>query len=141
MKKFLQIFLFSAILLVGLSKESHAQLPSGNYSGYLGALDTLTNADTTTYTVNITGNRHCITFSTKVTKISGTVAGTIKIYGSSDGGVTYLTTPLTTINLTDASANLGVSYTSNGYDYYKVQLISSGTCSLSQRTSLLTRKL
>lgn len=99
----------------------------------LGALDTLSNTDTTTYIVTpittLGFSLHCV-----VTKISGTVSSSIKIYGSNDGGTTWITTALSTTNISvDGSSNYGVA-TARNYGKYKIQIITAGTQSFSQRT-------
>ena len=140
MKRFL-IFLIGATLLTSTpTLKSEAQVQAArSYASYLGALDTLTDADTTTYTVSVNGKKTNISFQTNITKISGTVAGTIKIYGSVDG-TNYATTALTSITITDASVNHATVYTVNGYQKYKYEIITSGTQSCSQRTYLLYRE-
>lgn len=139
MKKYL-FFLFIGLSFL-ISNTTNAQVSvQRSYAGWLGALDTLTNADTTTYTVGIAGSKSNITFQTNVLKISGTVAGTIKVYGSADGGTNYVTTALTSVTITDGSVNYSIPYTVNSYDHYKVQIITSGTQACSQRTRLLYRE-
>lgn len=132
MKKIL--FLSTLVLMFSLARGQSAVQTA------LGALDTLTNADTTTYTVTVSGAKSTLAFQTNVTKISGTVAGTIKVYGSLDG-TNYITTAVTIVTVTDASVNYGITYTSSPYVKYKVQIITSGTQSCSQRTWMVWRKL
>lgn len=139
MKSFIAIAAVAVCLFTASPKVSAQVTVKNNYASYLATLDTLTNADTTTYTVEVKGRKSTVSFSTDITKISGTVAGTIKIYGSVNG-TTFLTTELTSLTITNASTNLGVVYTSNGYQKYKVVLInaSGGVCS--QRTYLLYKE-
>jgi len=121
------------LMLAFIPQQSNAQ------SGYLGALDTLTNADTTTYTVTVTGTRSIISFGTNVTRISGTVAGTIKLYGSVDG-TNYTTHAVDSLALSNSSVNfLPLKLTSNPYQKYKLTIITSGTQACSQRTYLIQR--
>jgi hypothetical protein len=129
MKKLLGLIAVLSMFAVFTPQTSQAQ----SHDSYLGALDTLTNADTTTYEVTITGNKHCISFQTNVTKISGTVAGTINVYGSVDG-TNYITTAIATaITITDASQVRSFTFSNNAYKKYKLQIITSGTQSCSQR--------
>lgn len=141
MKTILKVVALGAFLVFGMTQKANSQVQARtNYAAYLSATnDTLTNADTTTYTVSVTGKKSTISFQTNITKISGTVGGTIKIYGSVDG-TNYATTALTTINLTDASANHATVYTSNGYQKYRYQIITSGTQACWQKTYVLYRE-
>lgn len=107
--------------------------------GWLAALDTLTNADSHTDDLSVNGTRHNVSFLSKVLKISGTVAGTVTIYGSVDG-TNFGTTALTTINLTDASANWQASYSFNGYKKYRIVTATTGTSSASVRHYYMVRK-
>lgn len=114
-----------------------AQLPTvaqsqGDYAGYLGVKDTLTDVDTTVYEILVTGKKHNISFQCNVIKLTGTVAGKFDLYGSVDG-VTYETAPITSVTKTDATANYVIKLSYNGYAKYKVASISSGTNTHSQR--------
>lgn len=133
MKKIIIMFMVA----VAMTTCTYAQ--SGSYNAALGALDTLTNTDTTTYVVSITGNKHTVGFQTDITKISGTVAGYVKVYGSKNG-TTYETTPLIIDTIGNSSAVYGCSFNYNGYVKYKLQVTSSGTCSFSQTSWVLYRK-
>ena len=138
MKKLLG-FIAIVLMLGVLPTTTQAQV-QGNYAGYLGALDTLTNADANTYTTSaVIGNKHCITFQTKVLKISGTVAGTIKLYGSADG-VDYGSAALDSLTLADASKVYQISRTYNGYSKYKWVVATTGTSSASERSYMLIRE-
>lgn len=127
-------YLLAVVLILSFGLVSKAQ----SYNSYLGPLDTLTNAQSKTYTVTVTGAKHCVSFQTNILKISGTVAGTIKVYGSVDG-VNYGTTPITTNTLTDASVNWLTVYTSNSYVKYQYVVATTGTSVISERTYLLYR--
>lgn len=111
-----------------------------DFSDFLGVKDTLTNTDTTIYVWKVAGKRHCLTFQCDVLKLSGTVAGKFEIYGSTNGGSTYGTTPVKTVNKTDASLNYQLEMTHNGYTHYKIMSISSGTNTHSQRCSATVRR-
>lgn len=138
MKKII-LSLFIAVAVVSIAPViSHAQ--SGDYGGYLGVKDTLTNADTTEYEVSITGAKNAISFQCNVIKLTGTVAGKFDIYGSVDG-VTYETAlAANSVTKTDATANYVISFSNNKYKKYKVLSISSGTNTHSQRVYLMYRK-
>ena len=152
-----RIVLFIA-LIAGLSSVSFAQVQSSkDFSAYVngtkglvgtalygnattGYLDTLTNTDTTYYNVVIKGAKTNITFQVDVLKLTGTVAGTIKVFGSANG-TTYETAVATTATtITDASVNYVVSFTNNKYQKYQVQVIGSGTNTMSNRLYVLYRQ-
>lgn len=139
MKKIIfSLFIVLAVVAV-IPTVGNAQT-YGDYEGYLGVKDTLTNADTTTYEVTITGPKHVISFQCDVTKLTGTVAGKFDIYGSVDG-VTYETAlAATSVTKTDASANYVISFTTNKYKKYKILSISSGTNTHAQRVYMLYRR-
>lgn len=148
MKKLFAIISLAFVFLVGFNPpEAKAQTVTvitaaqsqGDFNNWLSTLDTLTNTDTTTYIVTVKGPKHCITISTDVLKISGTVASAIKVYGSINGGVSYISTALSNVTITDTSFNYGISYALNGYDTYKIQMITAGTQRFSQRTRMMWR--
>lgn len=108
-------------------------------SATTGYLDTLVNTDTTVYIVNIKGPKSNISFQVDVLKISGTVAGTIRLEGSVNG-ITYETAVVTTATtITDASVNYVVKLTSNAYQKYRLTVIGSGTNNFSNRVYLCYR--
>jgi hypothetical protein len=138
MKKILLSLFMVASVAALVPTVGHAQF-NGNYEGYLGAKDTLTDTDTTTYEVTITGPKHCVSFQCDVTKLTGTVAGKFDIYGSVDG-VTYETAlAATSVTKANATGTYVISFASNKYKKYKVLSISSGTNTHAQRVYLLYR--
>lgn len=156
MKKIILFIVVAAVLFLAPTVNAQVQI-SKDFAGYIigtkglvggnvpgsasaGYLDTLVNTDTTYYTVSIKGAKSNITFQVDALKISGTVAGTIKIFGSANG-TTYETAVATTATtITDASVNYVVSFTSNKYQKYQVQVIGSGTNNFSNRMYLLYRQ-
>jgi len=131
MKKILFLILFSAIGFVSYSQSDNA--------GYLAVKDTLTNAEAVSQELALTGVKANVSFQVNVIKLTGTVAGTIKVFGSVDG-TTYGTTAVTTTNLTDATANYLIAYTTNSYKSYRVTVETTGTSTASFRTYYLYRK-
>lgn len=120
--------IFLIAIAFSLSLESNSQTLS--WSGYGNALDTVTNTGTK-YASVLVGSTATKAFSivVKVTKISGTVGGTISWQGSNDG-TNYFT--ITTTTPSDASANYGYAiYTPHAYKYYRVSWTGSGTMSAS----------
>lgn len=107
--------------------------------------DTLTNADTGYATVSFSAGRYDMMFEITVTKVSGTVVGTIEIQGSNDNstwqtlasdnegegfdaGITYFQND--TATLTDGSATyrwLITGGTGWRHRYYRARVITTGT--------------
>lgn len=141
MKKLILLGAVAFVIAAATPEKAVAQTGTGDYAGYLAALDTMNNADTATYEVTVTGKKHCVSFEIDITKISGTLGGTLNIYGSVNG-TGYLTTPIASeVTITNASQNRGFVFTSNAYVKYKLVLITSGTQSSSHRPYVLYRKL
>lgn len=100
--------LLAAAFLIGIcSNTSAVTTQTGNignidYRGKVGSRDTLTNAQTDTTYINITGDRSDFTIQVDMRKLTGTVAGTVKYYYSIDGGLIWYL--VETDTLTDATA-------------------------------------
>jgi hypothetical protein len=128
--------LFIAFLFAGLS--AFAQKPKlMTTTSYLNTLDTVTNAGSkSTSTLTASGWYYGASVSAHVivTKISGTVGGSIGLYGSMDG--TNWTLCETATTATDATANYYIN-TTKRYYYYKIQWTGTGTMSASFKTYLL----
>lgn len=142
MKKFILLLIAVIGSLVALNAQVQVQ---SNKSAYLGSLtsstrDTMTNADTTIYTVSISGAKRTVTWVFDQIKISGTATQNFKIYGSADGGTTYTTYAVDSIvSANNASAVYSLKWTNNPFEKYKVIILSAATQSVSQRTRLLYR--
>jgi hypothetical protein len=132
MKKLIVFFLLACLTFTGYSQ-------TGTAEGWMDPLDTLTNADSHSDTITITGPKASVSFLSKVLKLTGTVAGTVNIFGSVDG-TNFGTTALTTINLTDASANWQAAYDFNGYKAYRIVTATTGTSTASVRHWYMYRK-
>lgn len=98
---------------------------------------TFANANVGAFVKQIVGAKSAVTFQYVITKNSGTVAGTIVLSGSIDGGLHYFT--LNTYTLTDASASPAVSFTNNAYTYYKVTVTTTGTQNSNYKIWVLSR--
>lgn len=111
---------FTALLLVcaAFAMPSIAQSYNGKLTGP--TADTLTNAQTVDYVLKVTGAKSNLTFQYNVTKVSGTVGGTIKVFGSIDGGVKYVDTPLNTYTIANGNQVGGFTLPTNPYGTYKV---------------------
>lgn len=92
------------------------------------ATDTITNAVSKSQFAIVNGSNVHFTIQTTLTKISGTVAGTVKPQGSVDG-ITYFDIPnQTTLTLTDVASQGAIWVINNSpYQYYKVLVTPSGT--------------
>jgi hypothetical protein len=135
MKKFILLL----VAIIGYFVSSHAQMTvNRSYGAFLGVLDTLTNADATSYTTTISGNKTVITYQVHVLKISGTVAGSIKLYISADG-TNWPAAASDSLTLADASGNYQIRRTANSGVKHKITVATTGTSSTSQRTYLFYR--
>lgn len=122
MKKLVYILL-SAILL--MATQSQAQV----YSSTLAAGDTVVDAGTASKTFNISGDYKGIVVNPVFTKISGTVAGTIKLQGSLDGS-TYTDVASQTFTATNIATGQTLWYVAAPLArYYKITWTGTGTMS------------
>lgn len=124
MKKFL---FFLMVALFSLIASSDVQAQRGTKLTVVSA-DTLSNTDTTAKIIAVTGGFSTLAIQPVVTRLSGTAAGEVKLYGSIDG-VNYVATG-DTLTLSNQVTNttlwkIGVP----SYSYYKVVATSSGTVS------------
>lgn len=129
MKKLLSLLIIFSLAFTAANAQS--------YNAKIKGLDTLTNAVSDTANLTVIGSKTNIGFQYNVTKISGTVAGTIKTYGTKDGGVHYQL--LQTDNLTDASGVFGYTASYNGYGKYRIIIATTGTQSSSHSVWALYR--
>lgn len=105
------------------------------------ATDTITNAVSKSQFAIVNGANVHFTIQSTLTKISGTVAGTVKPQGSVDG-ITYYDIPnQTALTLTDVASQGAIWVISNSpYQYYKVLVTPSGTQSTKISSLGLVRK-
>jgi hypothetical protein len=123
MKKLIYILL-SAVLL-SATMETQAQV----YQSTLAAGDTVVDAGTAAKTFNISGDFKGIVVNPIFTKISGTVAGTIKLQGSLDGS-TYTDVASQTFTATNIATGQTLWYvTAPLARYYKITWTGTGTMS------------
>ena len=92
------------------------------------ATDTITNAVAKFQYAIVNGSNVHFTIQCNLTKISGTVAGTVKPQGSIDG-ITYFDIPnQTAFTLTDvASQSCAFAIIASPYQYYRVAVTPTGT--------------
>lgn len=156
MKRIIQIF--ALVCLVAIAPTAKAQLVGRQLTFYqaLGgstniASDTVTNTATAFLTSPFSGGGAGTTsIFVNVTKISGTVAGTLTLYGcnascskTSTTATNWvrvmqpdLQTAVPTITATDATAPYAWNITGSPYAYYRVSWTGSGTMSASFSTIL-----
>ncbi|GGG97350.1 hypothetical protein [Pedobacter zeae] len=104
------------------------------------ATDTVTNAGVKYQIAAVQGFQDVVTIQTVITKISGTVAGTVIIQGSLDG-VNYTTIGTDSFTATDvASQSKSWSVNPSTFAYYRVSYTGAGTMSAKINSKLLFRK-
>lgn len=142
MKKLIFIFLLAAL---GAAAQPNTYTLKKHFADQDVSLDTVTNTGTN-YLGNLTlipGSRSTVTIVHTVTKVSGTVAGTITIQGSLDGTTFFaLNTPetqtaLPTKTAADASAVYHWRITGNPFPYYRVSWTGAGTMVAKQSAVIL----
>lgn len=121
------IFLLMAVL--ALSAARSQSVTTLTWSGYGNTLDTVTN--TGTKYAGFTNSRpaSAVSIFLKVTKISGTVGGTISWQGSHDG-TNYVS--ISTTSASDATANYQYNVVGQPpFKYYRASWTGTGTMSAS----------
>lgn len=116
-------------------------------SGTSTVTGTVTNTGTDFLTSPVVlGNKNNVSVQFTVTKVSGTVAGTVSLLVSLDGTnfkaatLVNASTALHTFTATDvASQNFVWALTSNPYAYYRVSYTGTGTMAATFTAKLLTR--
>lgn len=127
MKKIIFLLVFLSAMYV-----SNAQ----SYQSKIGDT-TITNAGSPSFTATVAGPKSNVTFGYNIAKTSGTIAGTIVLYGSVDG-TNYAA--IDTLTLTDASAIKSVAFNYNAYAKYKVTVNQTGTAVANYKIWLLYRR-
>lgn len=125
------------LLLVSLAFVGQAQVKTMLGSNGL-ARDTVSNTGTETWTVFAPNPAKTVAIQIAVTKISGTVAGTVVVRGSIDG-TTYHTIANTSQSPADASANYGWEFTDSKWRYYQILYTGASTMSASATAKFYTR--
>lgn len=131
--------LFAVALSIG------AQAQTSFKSVYNLTTDTVVNTATQYMQVRNGGPASSATVEVIVTKISGTVGGTITLQGSMDGtNYKALNTPntqtaLATITATDATNRYHWWLSGNPFPYYRVSWTGTGTMSASIAAKILSR--
>ncbi len=135
MKKIFFITLLSAGVLFASAQTVPLRPIAVTTTSYGNTLDTVVNTATKVTTPQrVTNFRTGVTAQVVVTKISGTVGGSIALQGSMDGSnwntIGSSSTP------TDASANYRFN-TTEGWYYYRISYAGTGTMSASFKAFIL----
>ena len=136
MKKILSFLLIATLAFTAANAQNNRAI-AVTTTAYGNALDTVDNTEshyTTTSTVNEWHANKSVQAQVIVTKISGTVGGTLGLYGSMDG--TNWTICETATTPSDASANYFIATTKRYYKY-RVGWTGTGTMSASFRVYFL----
>ena len=134
MKTILSVLILISFAFCANAQNSPVLLTTTSYSN---TLDTVTNAGSKSTTAKKVGSWYygaSVSAHVIVTKISGTVGGSIGLYGSMDG--TNWTICETATTATDATANYYIT-TTKRYGYYKVMWTGTGTMAASFKSYLL----
>lgn len=140
-----KLFILLAFVVCALGAQ--AQVNYDLKSIYSLTSDTVTNTGTVTLTsprVPGVGALNTLVY-VSVTKISGTVGGTLTLMGSVDGTnfkalvAIETQTALATITATDGSTTYGWRLNGNHYPYYRVSWTGTGTMSASFTAKVITR--
>lgn len=141
MKKILSICVLVAFVLASAftTQAQNSLISVGNSL----AKDTVTNTAAKQWVKKLPGFNETITLQVVVTKISGTLGGTIIPVVSNDG-VTWSTSSVvsgsTSFTVTDVTSQNVVFYPSRGFLYYGFQWTGTGTMSGSAAGNELNRK-
>lgn len=133
--------LFTLLTLVMFAFMANAQLAPLISTTNNKALDTVTNTASKSLVVAVSGPQSIVTIVATVTKISGTVAGTVRLLGSIDG-VNYTAADATTYTATDVAGGQSTSWivTPSKYVNYKVTYTGTGTMVASLAAKSMARK-
>lgn len=144
MKKIFLVLSLCAIALSGFAQGAGKLVDLT--SEFALTRDTVVNTATVFLTTGrIAGVSGVVTVQVNVTKISGTVGGTISLQGSLDGtnfkalNTAETQTALATVTATDASNVYHWRLSSSPFTYYRVSWTGTGTMSASFTSKLLAR--
>lgn len=151
MKRFVALLIFFMVAMIGFcqtnvpSIATDGGLTAGQFVSIWGtSADTLTNADTLTYTLRIKGDQ---TFDIKsqvyIDFVSGTAAYKVYTYNSIDG-VNWTVKTADSLTITSINADqlygTALSFTDVMDTYKKIQIIQSGTAVTVPKQYFVTRK-
>jgi hypothetical protein len=140
MKNILTFLLVAVLGIAAFGQgDFYNPLPATGATAMTIKSDTVTNAGTSYLTTKAIRSvaRNYTAISVNVTKISGTVGGTITLQGSTDGtnfkaiSTTDTQTSVTTITAADASAVYNWRILGSPFPYYRVSWTGTGTMAAS----------
>lgn len=103
--------------------------------------DTLINAGTTSHVKLLVAHYATVTVATVITKVSGTVGGSVALQGSIDGINYYAISGASNLTLTDvASQGTLWTLTNSPYSYYRVLSTGTGTMRAVVTAKILPKK-
>jgi len=130
-KLFLLLFMFASF---GVFAQAKAPAALTNSAA------AIVDAGIVTAPVTLTYDAATVTFQTLVTKVSGTVAGVVKIQGSLDG-TTWFNATTDSLALQNLTTNqYKTIITNNPWYYYRVYAKGSGTMNATITSFVLPRK-
>ena len=140
MKKFLLLITMAIGLIATMPLQSEAQTPMVGANSL--TTDTVTNTASKTLVLKVPGYHSSVTIQVDITKISGTLGGTLVPIASNDGTTYYDCSASSSDTVTVAnSESQGKLYSMPpGYLYYGVKWTGTGTMSGSFTAKLLARK-
>ena len=101
--------------------------------------DTITNTGTAYKIIKVTGGYQDLAIQPVLTKVSGTAAGTVTIYGSLDG-INYVTLGDTLGERDATTVTKLFKYTDPAYTYYKISYTGTGTMVVKWKVWAVLRK-
>ncbi|MES2004337.1 MAG: hypothetical protein V4450_07435 [Bacteroidota bacterium] len=141
MKKVILILLIAAGVFAAPKVQAQVDLTSVAYGN---TKDTVTNTATKVLYAKVTGFKETVTIIASLTKISGTLGGTLKLVVSHNGTTWYdasgYSASDTAFTVTDVTAQGKAFQCKKGFQYYGVQWTGTGTMSGSFTAVLLARK-
>lgn len=139
-----KILLLTAMIAVFMAMAPDLKAQTALISPTYGnPLDTVVNTAVKVLWVKVTGYRETVTITANLTKISGTMGGTLVPIGSNDGVNFYDISQKGSDTVTVANvATAGKAYNcQRGYQYYGVQWTGTGTMSASISGKLIARRI
>lgn len=98
------------------------------------------NTGTSTKYIKASAGYNAMGMQFVVTKVSGTMAGTIKVYGSLDGSHYTLTATADSMNIAESNLHKIIKFDTTPYVYYKVVATGSGTMAATWKLYYTLRK-
>lgn len=133
MKKYIMVTMGALLLLCGAAMAQATNPIRMNNPNAL-SIDTVNNTTVEGPTITVSGSCKTVSFVIKFTKISGTVAGTVQLYGANKPGAVaadYAAVGSSKTNTDVASQTWVFDDTPKRYAFYKLVITPTGTMSAS----------